>query len=69
MEDRYLPPDDVLTAASEAVKGWHYRERHTSFRDSLALTHCICFGSVYRTLVWLHEHPEALAALAADPDA
>lgn len=44
---------------SELLEGWHYdwegREAgdphpHKGFSDSLALTHCICFGAGFRIL-------------------
>ncbi len=44
---------------SDAMSEWHHdfdglgkgeQNRHTSFTDSIALTHCICWGAAWRML-------------------
>jgi hypothetical protein len=71
---RYDPPNELMMDTSIALGEWHQgprgwahaEQRHDGFEDTGALTHCICFGAMYRTLIFLHEHPEMVAGLLPD---
>lgn len=63
---------DLIT---NAIEDFHYRwsehvpgeglpERHgEAWSDSLAMTHCICWGAATAMLMYLLEHPERFDAL------
>lgn len=59
---------------ASALEKWHYpiledpdkaapELRHGTFSDSMALTHCICYGAAFRMLDFLLERPELFARL------
>lgn len=66
-----VDPIESHRLVDEVLHNWHYtfppggpETRHGSFSDSMALTHCICYGAAWRMLDYLLAHPDEFHALS-----